>query len=65
MAFELVAVVAALALGFVLGRIWEMRREIRRELEARVMGRIGVASPARDHDGAMVEYASQAGPKRT
>jgi hypothetical protein len=30
MVFELVAVLAARALGFVLGRIWEIRREIRR-----------------------------------
>jgi hypothetical protein len=28
--FALVAVPAALALGFVLGRVWEIRREIRR-----------------------------------
>ena len=47
-AFELVAVVAALALGFVLGRIWEMRREIRRELAARVMRRTGDAAPLSD-----------------
>ncbi len=47
-AFELVAVVAALALGFVLGRIWEMRREIRRELAARVMGHTGGAAPLSD-----------------
>jgi len=46
--FELVAVVAALALGFLLGRIWEMRREIRRELEARVMGRTGGAARLSD-----------------
>jgi hypothetical protein len=30
--FQLMAVIAALALGFVLGRIWEIRREIRRHL---------------------------------
>jgi hypothetical protein len=30
MVFELMAMPAALALGFVLGRIWEIRREIRR-----------------------------------
>ena len=46
-AFELVAVVAALALGFVLGRIWEMRREIQRELAARVMAHTGSAAPLR------------------
>ena len=47
-AFELVAVAAALALGFVLGRIWEMRREIRRELAARVMAHTGSAAPLSD-----------------
>ena len=31
-AFQLLAMVAALALGFVLGRIWELRREIQRDL---------------------------------
>jgi hypothetical protein len=31
MFFELVALMAALALSFVLGRIWEMRREIQRD----------------------------------
>jgi hypothetical protein len=30
--FQLMAVLAALALGFVLGRIWEIRREIRRHV---------------------------------
>ena len=29
--FELVTMLAALALGFVLGRIWEIRRELQRE----------------------------------
>ena len=30
MIFELITMLAVLALGFVLGRIWEIRREIRR-----------------------------------
>jgi hypothetical protein len=29
--FELMAVMAALGFGFMLGRIWEIRREIRRD----------------------------------
>jgi hypothetical protein len=29
--FELLTVLSALALGFVLGRIWEIRQEIRRD----------------------------------
>jgi hypothetical protein len=29
--FELVTMLAALALGFVLGRIWELRQEFRRD----------------------------------
>ena len=32
MIFELITMLAVLALGFVLGRIWEIRREIRRSL---------------------------------
>ena len=35
-AFQLFAMVAALALGFVLGRIWEQRREIQRDLSLRM-----------------------------
>ena len=35
-AFQLLAVVAALALGFVLGRIWELRCEIQRDLSLRM-----------------------------
>jgi hypothetical protein len=35
-ALQLLAVVAALALGFVLGRIWELRREIQRDLSLQV-----------------------------
>jgi hypothetical protein len=49
MVFELVAVLAALALGFVLGRIWEIRRDIRRN---RFRGR-DVASPWRRADGGL------------
>lgn len=29
--FELITVLAVLALGFILGRIWEIRQEIRRD----------------------------------
>jgi hypothetical protein len=49
MVFELVAVLAALALGFVLGRIWEIRREIRRDRFRRRY----VASPWRRVDGGL------------
>lgn len=35
-AFQLFAMVASLALGFVLGRIWELRREIQRDLSIRM-----------------------------
>jgi hypothetical protein len=49
MVFELVAVLAALALGFVLGRIWEIRREIRRN---RFRGG-DIASPWRRVDGGL------------
>jgi hypothetical protein len=35
-AFQLSGILAALALGFMLGRIWEMRREIGRELSDHV-----------------------------
>ena len=31
MVFELLAMLSALALGFVLGRIWEIRQEIQRD----------------------------------
>jgi hypothetical protein len=49
MVFELVAMLAALALGFVLGRIWEIRREI---LRNRFRGG-DVASPWRRVDGGL------------
>jgi hypothetical protein len=42
-AFQLLAMLAALALGFVLGRIWEMRREIRREFSAHMSDSTGFA----------------------
>jgi hypothetical protein len=35
-ALQLLAIVAALVLGFVLGRIWELRREIQRDLSLRM-----------------------------
>lgn len=35
-AFQLLAIVAALVLGFVLGRIWELRREIQRDVSLRM-----------------------------
>jgi hypothetical protein len=35
-ALQLLAIVAALVLGFVLGRIWELRREIERDLSLRM-----------------------------
>jgi hypothetical protein len=35
--FEFSLVLGALTLGFVLGRIWEMRREIQRGLAARTV----------------------------
>jgi hypothetical protein len=47
--FELMAVPAALALGFVLGRIWELRREIRRNHFRRRYA----ASPWRQLDGGL------------
>jgi hypothetical protein len=37
-ALQLLAIVAALVLGFVLGRIWELRREIERDLSLRMSG---------------------------
>jgi len=47
MAFELVAVLTALALTFVLGRIWEIRQEIRRDrLRQRKVTTRGVGSMA-------------------
>jgi hypothetical protein len=47
MAFELVAVLTALALAFVLGRIWEIRQEIRRDrLRQRKVTTRGVGSMA-------------------
>lgn len=42
-AFQLLAMLAALTLGFVLGRIWEMRREIRREFSAQMNDSTGFA----------------------
>jgi hypothetical protein len=35
-ALQLLAILAALVLGFVLGRIWELRREIQRDLSLRM-----------------------------
>jgi hypothetical protein len=35
--FEFSLVLGALTLGFVLGRIWEMRREMQRDLAARTV----------------------------
>jgi hypothetical protein len=35
-ALQLLAIVAALVLGFILGRIWELRREIQRDLSLRM-----------------------------
>jgi hypothetical protein len=49
MVFELVVVLAVLALGFVLGRIWEIRREIRRTHFRRQYD----ASPWRQVDGVL------------
>lgn len=48
MIFELITMLAVLALGFVLGRIWEIRREIRRS--QRVTHR---------HHGAEAAFADQ------
>jgi hypothetical protein len=42
-AFQLLAILAALALGFVLGRIWEMRREIQRDFSAHMSDSTGFA----------------------
>src|SRR5205807_1354226 len=51
-AFQLFAMVAALVLGFVLGRIWELRREIQRDLSLRMsdssFAAQGFARPMRD-----------------
>jgi hypothetical protein len=47
MAFELVAVLTALTLAFVLGRIWEIRQEIRRgRFRQRKVATRGVGSMA-------------------
>jgi hypothetical protein len=57
MIFELVAVPAALALGFVLGRVWEIRREIRRSYFRRRYA----ASPWRQVDGGLGSDKSMKG----
>ena len=55
MIFELVAVPAELALGFVLGRVWEIRREIRRNYFRRY------ANPRRQVDGGLGSDKSMKG----
>ena len=50
MIFEVITMLSALALGFVLGRIWEIRREIRRDQQIAKGGA----------DGALASNRSQA-----
>lgn len=57
MVFELVTILAMLALGFVLGRIWEIRQEIRRNQQI-TNGRVDGALAGQIQTGYRVPTAS-------